>query len=69
MAELSSLVLRDDNPESCLLYANLLLAQGYFGSILDTMMEKEVISADSFDWVSRLRLDFFLYFQIWKMIW
>ena len=55
MAELSSLVLKEENVESCMLYANLLLAQGYFGSILEALAEKEVTAADSFDWVSRLR--------------
>ena len=43
---------------TCKIFANLLLTQGYFGSILEDLISNKINSTDDFSWLSRLRYYF-----------
>ncbi len=55
MLELSGLVLRESDAEAARTLANLILSQGYFGDVVQKLIDDDVDSAEDFVWLSRLR--------------
>ena len=58
MSSLRTYVLEENDPKACQDFANLLLSQGYFGSMIEEFMENETVSVEDFSWISRLRYYF-----------
>jgi hypothetical protein len=46
-------VLEEKDKEKCQNFANLILSQGYFGSIVDTIITENVDDRNVFSWQSR----------------
>jgi len=52
-SRLSELVLHETDKEKCQNFANLILSQGYFGNIVDSLIEEDVTDRNVFSWQSR----------------
>jgi dynein heavy chain len=52
---LGDLILQETSCERTKVYANLVLSQGYFSTILEDAVKNEVTTLDDFSWLSRMR--------------